>query len=62
MLVATDAKLRVGEVVVAVFRLPSLSTDTQAAAEVRWTANGNAGLCFVGLRAIEVRAIHRMMK
>lgn len=62
MLVATDAKLRVGDAVRARFRLPTMSADTEADAVVRWTADGVAGLSFVGLRAIEVRAIHRLTR
>lgn len=62
MLVATSAPIAFGEVIRIAFRLPALQIDTETDAIVRWKQPYAIGLQFVALRAIDVWALHRLLR
>jgi hypothetical protein len=44
------------------FRLPGQRTDVTTEVVVRWSEPGAIGVQFVGLRAIELRALQQLMR
>lgn len=62
LLVATTAPIRFGTELAVVLRLPDLRVDTMTRVVVRWTQPGALGVQFVGLRAIELRALHQLLR
>ena len=62
LLVATSVPVAFGEMTKIVLRLPSLHVDTATDVVVRWTQPGAIGVQFLALRAVEVRALHKLLR
>jgi len=62
LLVATTAPIRFGTELDVVLQLPGQPTETTTRVVVRWTQPGMLGVQFVGLRAIELRALHQLLR
>jgi hypothetical protein len=58
----TDLALRIDDAVRLTFLLPTAKAPITAHGTVCWTRSGVAGIRFLSLRAIEVRAIHALVK
>ena len=62
MFLVTDARVAFAAMIKIRFRLPALSSETEANVVVRWKQVDGIGVQFVDLRAIEVWGLHQLLR